>query len=87
MAGFKKSDSKKRACGGGWGGSASRWSLVELGRKPKNRKLVCRGLLLSLLTTKQTRNCHMAVAVGTVGAVNAVGAADAVGIMLRMPRG
>ena len=32
----------------------------------------------------------MAVAVGTVGAVNAVGvvgAADAVGIMLRMPRG
>ena len=45
---------------------------------------------MSLLTTKQTRNCHMAVAVGTVGAVNAVGvvgAADAVGIMLRMPRG
>jgi hypothetical protein len=62
---------------------------VELGRKPKNRKLVCCGLLLSSLTTKQTRNCHMAVAVGTMGAVDAVGvvgAAGAVG-MLRVPRG
>ena len=34
---------KKRARGGGWprGGSASRWSLAQLGRKPEYTKLVC----------------------------------------------
>ena len=74
----------------GWG-SASRWSLVELGRKPENTKLVCRTLPLCSLAAKQARKCHiinMAVAVGAVavGAVGAVGAAVAVG-MLWVARG